>query len=212
MDFTLARKNMVRHQLRPWGVYDLPLLNYMSELPREHFVQSGYQNVAYADTFLPMGFGETALPPKLAARMVQALQLKSTDKVLEVGTGTGYITAILGHLAKSVIGVERSPDLAKSARQLLSHLDIRNVTIETGDGLFGWTSASPYDAILLTGSIPCLPKIFREQLSVNGRLVAVLGDGQVMSVMLLSRVAKEYWSEQQLFETRIPPLFCRRGE
>jgi len=202
----LARQNAVARQIRPWGVSEPHLLSYLMSLSREQFVLPEYQLVAYADTFLPIGYGEQALPPKLVARLLQALQLKTTDKVLEIGAGTGYISALLGHLTKSVVSVERIPELAAQASLLLPRLDIHNVTVETGNGFQGWPSAGPFDVILLSGSVPYLSKALREQLSVNGRLFAVIGQGSIQTAVLLTRVAKAYWTEQNLFETWVPPL------
>lgn len=208
VDFNLARTNMVKQQVRAWDVSDPRILEPLSTLPREHFIPEAYRGVAYADTLVPIGYGEWMLPAKVVGRLLQALHLDESDAVLEIGTGTGYVTALLAHLVKSVVSVEIIPQLAHSASQILPHLDIQNVAIEVGDGLQGPVAAGaePFDAIVLTGSVPCLPKHLRERLAINGRLFAVIGEPPVMSAVLLTRLTKEYWTEQSVFETVIPPL------
>ncbi len=206
-DFQQARLNMVLQQVEPFGVSDTRILDSLSRLPREHFVADSVCGVAYADSCLPIGCGEMNLPPKVIGMALQALQLKSKHTVLEIGTGTGYITALLASLVQHVLSVEIRPELAQNASRILPHFDFGNITIQVGNGLLNapFTDTS-VDAILLTGSVPCLPTVLRDQLSIHGRLFAVIGEPPVMSAVLLTRVASEYWTEQVLFETHIPPL------
>jgi protein-L-isoaspartate(D-aspartate) O-methyltransferase len=155
---------------------------------------------------LPLGHGEVMLSPKLEARMLQELALAKSDKVLEVGTGSGYVTALLAHLAGQVVSVERIEEFSHAAARRLAGHDIRNVTLEIGDAADGWSRHAPYDAILLTGSVPLLPEAFRNQLAPGGRLLAVIGEEPVMTATLITRVSDDAFSSTGLFETSIPPL------
>jgi protein-L-isoaspartate(D-aspartate) O-methyltransferase len=205
-DLYQAKLNMVRQQVQPWGVSDVRILECLSTLPREHFVAETMQGVAYADSCISIGYGEMCLPPKVIARALQALQLDATHKVLEIGTGTGYITGLLASLVQQVVSIEILPQLAQSAGRILPHFDLGNFSIQIGNGLLEAPPGGPFDAIFLTGSVPCLPAELRKQLSIHGRLFAVIGEPPMMSAVLLTRVADEYWTEQVLFETQIPAL------
>jgi protein-L-isoaspartate(D-aspartate) O-methyltransferase len=206
-DFQQARLNMVLQQVEPFGVSDTRILDSLSRLPREHFVADSVCGVAYADSCLPIGCGEMSLPPKVIGMALQALQLESNHTVLEIGTGTGYITALLASLVQQVVSIEILPELAQSASRILPHFDFGNITIHVGNGLLGAPSTEgPFDVIMLSGSVPYLPTVLRDQLSIHGRLFAVIGEPPVMSAVLLTRVASEYWTEQVLFETGIPSL------
>lgn len=197
---------MVLQQVQPFGVSDTRILDSLSRLPREHFVIDALRGVAYADSCIPIGYGEISLSPKVIARALQALQLEPNHTVLEIGTGTGYVTGLLSSLVQQVVSIEIVPELAQSASRILPHFDLGNFTIYVGDGLLGAPLDGPFDAIMLTGSVPCLPTVLRDQLSIHGRLFAVIGEPPVMSAVLLTRVANEYWTEQVLFETSAPPL------
>jgi protein-L-isoaspartate(D-aspartate) O-methyltransferase len=181
-------------------------------LPREQFVLPAYRHLAFSDSFMPIGEGQVSLPPKIIGRMLQALKLDPQETVLEVGTGTGYITALLACLVKQVVSVEIIPTLSVKATQLLYSLNLSHrlhshpIQLAVGNAAQGWQAQAPYDAILFTGSLPFLPADVREQLSVKGRIFAILGREPVMSATLLTRLGKERWSEQVLFETVLPPL------
>ncbi|MEY3182451.1 MAG: hypothetical protein RLZ35_436 [Pseudomonadota bacterium] len=203
--FYQARLNMVKQQVQPWGVSDQRVLDSLIRLPREHFVTEALRGIAYADGCAPIGYGEMSLPPKVIARALQSLQLDANSKVLEIGTGTGYITGLLANLAQTVVSVEILPELAQSANRILPHFDLGNVSIQVGNGLLG-TPEGPFDAIILTGSVPYLPTALREQLALHGRLFAIIGTEPIMSAVLLTKVATEYWTEQVLFETNVPAL------
>jgi protein-L-isoaspartate(D-aspartate) O-methyltransferase len=206
MDFNLARVNMVQQQVRTWDVLDPRILDLLSTIPREPFVLPAFKALAYSDAFLPIGFNQVILQAKIVGRLLQALNIKETESVLEIGTGTGYITALLCLLAKKVASIEIIAELSFEAKHHLKSLDLQNVTLEVGNGIEGCPVHGPYDVIVLTGSVPLLAKALREQLSIKGRLFAVTGQAPAMSAILITRVDKELWKEKVLFETDIPPL------
>lgn len=201
-----ARYNMVEQQIRPWEVLDQEVLDLLFQVRREEFVPEPYKALAFADMEIPLGHGEVMLPPKLEARMLQELGVKPGDKVLEVGTGSGYMTALLSHRARHVYSVEIHPELKAFGERNLQAHDIRNVTVELGDASRGWSAHAPYDAILLTGSVPVLPEAFQQSLAVGGRLLAVVGEEPIMEAMLITRVGEGAFRTDLLFETCIPPL------
>lgn len=205
-DLEQSRFNMIEQQIRPWEVLDPVVLALLHEVPREKFVPPQYLGLAFADLEIPLGHGQTMLSPKMEARIVQSLELKKTDKVLEVGTGSGYMTALIARLAQHVLSVESIPELSARARRHLDHQGIANVSLETGDAARGWSAGAPYDAIVLTGSVPVLPDALKEQLAVGGRLFAVIGEAPVMQATLIRRVADQAFRTDVLFETCVPEL------
>ncbi len=206
MNFQLARSNMVAQQVRPWHVLSEQVLSTLSQIPRENFVPLAFHNLAYSDTDIPLNDGQTMLAPKVVGRALQALNLTSEDNVLEVGTGTGYMTACLAHLANQIISVEIQPTLLAQAQLNLSALNLRNLTLSQGDAVFGWDDYAPYDAIVVTGSYPLgVPEKICEQLKVGGRLFAFTGLAPTMKAVLIERHAKEF-TTKSLFETVVPAL------
>ena len=201
-----ARHNMIEQQIRPWDVLDQRVLELIAALPREDFVPAGYLSLAYADINIPLEHGQTMMAPKVEARMVQALELKPRDTVLEIGTGSGYVTALLGKSCKHVYSVDIYADFVHRAAHKLTGHGITNVTLENGDAANGWGAHQPYDAIAVTGSLPILPEQLRSQLKVGGRLFVVTGDEPVMSAQLITRVSEDGWSQRTLFETVLPAL------
>jgi protein-L-isoaspartate(D-aspartate) O-methyltransferase len=206
MDIERARYNMIESQIRTWEVLDQRVLDTLSAVKREEFVPEQYRPLAFVDMEIPLGYGEVMLAPKLEARMLQELTLKDTDRVLEVGTGSGYMTALLASLAGHVYSVELRPDFSAAAAGKLAAHGMANVTLEVGDAAQGWSRHAPYDAILLTGSVPVLPPRFRTQLRPGGRLLAVVGDPPVMTARLTTCVTEGAWNETGLFETCIASL------
>jgi len=206
MDLEQARYNMVESQIRTWEVLDQRVLDTLSAVKREEYVPEKYRPLAFADMEIPLGHGEVMLAPKLEARMVQELTLSGTDRVLEVGTGSGYMTALLAALAGHVYSVELHPDLSQSAGAKLAEHGVCNVTLETGDAGRGWPRHAPYDAIVLSGSVPLLPKAFEAQLKPHGRLLAVVGTPPVMTARLVTGMGEGVYGEVGLFETCIAPL------
>jgi len=206
MNLEQARATMVDSQIRTWEVLDQRVLDTVLRVQREAFAPSQYASLAFVDMEIPIGHGEVMLAPKLEARMLQELTLKDTDRVLEVGTGTGYMTALLAALSGHVHTIELYEDFAQSAAKKLAAQGVQNITVEAGDAHDGWNRHAPYDAILLTGSVPVLPPGFRTQLRVGGRLLAVVGEPPIMTAILYTCVAEGALNEVGLFETCIPPL------
>ena len=206
LDFERARLNMVEQQIRTWEVLDHTVLDLLSKVKREDFVPAPYRALAFVDMEIPLGHGEKMLQPKLEARMVQELMLRKTDRVLEVGTGSGYMTALLASLAAHVCSVDIVPEFTQTASTKLAAQGIVNVTLETGDAARGWKAHAPYDVIVLTGSTPLLPRAFQEQLNPGGRLLAIVGEPPVMEAQLLTRIAGDACNRVTLFETCIASL------
>lgn len=213
MDFDQARLNMIESQIRTWDVLDQAVLDAVATVKREDFVPERYRELAFADMQIPLGPasgdpGEVMLSPKLEARMLQELMLSPGDKVLEIGTGSGYVTALLSTLASQVVSIEIVPQFTERAQGRLQSAGVSsgNVALEVGDGAQGWEQAAPYDAILLTASVPLLPESFKSQLKRGGRLLAVIGDEPAMTATLITRVGETDYSKRGLFETCIPPL------
>lgn len=210
MDLEQTRYNMVEQQIRPWDVLDQKVLNLLFELRREEFVPAVYRSLAFVDMEIPLGHGEVMLAPKMEARILQELQIKKTDRILEVGSGSGYLTALLAKQGEHVYSVEIMPELKAMAEKNLRTHDITNVTLEQGDAAHGWPDHGPYDVIVLTGSTPVLPEAFQNSLKTGGRLFAVVGDAPVMEAVLVTCVAQEkeagVYNTVTLFETCIPLL------
>jgi protein-L-isoaspartate(D-aspartate) O-methyltransferase len=206
MDLEQARYSMVESQIRTWEVLDQRVLDTLSAVKREDYVPDKYRPLAFVDMEIPLGHGEVMLAPKLEARMLQELTLKGGDRVLEVGTGSGYMTALLAALAGHVYSAEWHADFSESARAKLADQRVSNVTLEIGDAGRGWPRHAPYDAIVLTGSVPLLPKALEAQLKPGGRLLAVVGDPPVMTARLVTSISAGVYSEVGLFEACIGPL------
>ena len=206
MNLEQARLNMVESQIRTWEVLDQNVLDLILSVKREEFVPEPYRDLAFADLEIPLGQGEVMLTPKMQARMVQALEVRKTDKILEVGTGSGYVTALLAELGGQVVSVERIEEFAHGAQRRLAGHGLGNVQVHTGNAAEGWPAQAPYDVILLTGSVPLLSSAFKQQLSVGGRLLAVIGEAPIMTAHLITRVSAQAFNSVGLFETSIPPL------
>jgi protein-L-isoaspartate(D-aspartate) O-methyltransferase len=206
MDFEQARFNMVEQQIRPWEVLDPTILDLLAKVKREDFVPERYRALAFADLEIPLGHGESMLSPKLEARMVQELAVRPEDRVLEIGTGSGYMTALLASLTNHVYSLEIVPEFSAQAAQRLARHGIDNVTLEVGDGATGWSTHAPYDVIVLTGSVPVLPPAIEQQLARGGRLLAVVGDAPVMAARRVVKVDDQGTTRVDLFETCIKAL------
>ena len=206
MNFEQARFNMIEQQIRTWEVLDQRVLDLLSEVPREDFVLPQYRNLALVDTSLPIGHDEYMMSPKLEARIVQTVDVKPTDTVLEIGTGSGYMTALLARLAKQVYSIEIIPEFIKTAQVRLADHGISNVSLEEGDAAKGWSLDAPYDVIVITGSLPILPDSFKQSLNIGGRLFAIVGDSPSMEGLLITRVGEHEWTEESVFDTELPDL------
>lgn len=206
MNFETARHNMIEQQIRPWNVIDQVSLDVMEMIPRENFVTDEYKNVAFSDIELPIGFGQQMLAPKIEGKILQAVQVKKKDKVLEIGTGSGYLTALLASLANEVCSIELHEELSQLAQQRLAAENISNVSYIVADAANGYTQNAPYDVIVLTGSVPSIADEFKNSLAAGGRLFAVVGTGEVMEATLITRASDNTFAEETLFETVIPPL------
>ncbi len=206
MNLENARFNMIEQQIRPWEVLDQRVLDLLNELPREDFVPQRYRKLAYADTTIPLENGQVMMPPRVEARILQGLNIQADETVLEVGTGSGYVTALLASLAEYVYSVDINAEMTRTAGDKLADHGIVNVTLETGDAARGWDAHAPYDVIVITGSLPLLPDNFKQALKVGGRLLAIVGDSPVMEVVLISREGENEWAQETLFETDLPAL------
>ena len=206
MNIEQARFNMIEQQIRPWDVLDPQVLDLLFVVKREDFVPPAYRNLAFADMEIPLGGGQQMLAPKIEAKMLQELGLKKTDKVLEIGTGSGYMAALLAARSEHVVTVETRPELIEMAKQNFERAGITNVTIERGDGTKGWAQRGPYDAIVVSGSLPAVPDVLLKQLRVGGKLAVVVGEAPVMEAQLITCTADGIYNTVNLFETVIPPL------
>ena len=212
MNLEQARHNMVEQQIRPWEVLDQGVLDLLYVVPREEFVPPAHRALAFSDLEIPLGDGERMWAPKYEARALQALGAHKSDRVLEVGTGSGYLTALLAHRAAHVLSVEIRPALAAFGRANLARHGIENVSLEIGDAAHGWATGAPYDVIVLTGSTPVLPHALLAQLAPGGRLFAVVGETPVMTAKLVTRTGADRYTEAGLFETDLAPLVnCERA-
>jgi len=206
MNIEQARENMIKQQLRTWEVLDDRLLELLQQVPREDFVPPVWRNLAFADMNIPMDEGQVMMTPKVEARMLQALAIRPDENVLEVGTGSGYITALLAKQAKQVYSVEISPRLLAQAGEKMRAHNVKNAELEEGDAAQGWSARPMYEVIAITGSLPILPRAFLESMAIGGRLFAIIGDAPVMEATLVTRIDKHDWSRELLFETDLPPL------
>ena len=201
-----ARFNMIEQQIRPAEVLNAKVLDVISSVPREFFVPKEYKQLAFADTNIPLGHGQTMMSPIMEARLLQSLDIKPTDKILEIGTGSGYLTALLAKLGHHVISLEINAELKSSAEQKLAAQNIDNITLLNEDGSHGWPDDAPYDVIAVTGSMPLHSDTLENQLTLNGRLFVVEGSSPTMTVMLITRIADLEFRRESLFETVLPPL------
>lgn len=206
MDLEKTRFNMIEQQIRPWDVLDDQILSLLQRVKREEYVPEAYRAMALMDLEIPLGHGESMLSPKVEARLVQELHLQATDKVLEVGTGSGYMTALLASLAGHVHSVEIIPELHQAAAQKLAAHDFKNITLEVGDAARGWQKHAPYDVIVVTGSLPVLPDELMTQLRPGGRLLAFVGVAPAMAARLTRLIEPGVSDSHDIFETDVRAL------
>jgi protein-L-isoaspartate(D-aspartate) O-methyltransferase len=206
MNIEQARFNMIEQQIRSWEVLDPEVIERLSVVKRERFVPARYSNLAFAETQIPLGHGAHMLAPVIEARMAQGLNLKQSDRVLEIGTGSGYFAALLAARAAQVHSIEIVPVLAEFARQNLAAADVTNVTVETGDGLKPAAQTGDYDVIVLSGAVTLVPPHLAARLKPGGRLLAIVGTAPSMEVQLIERSGESVFTVTQLFETVVPML------
>lgn len=201
-----ARYNMIEQQIRPWEVLNDAVLTLLTQMPREHFVPDEYRKLAFADTEIPLGHGQVMMTPRVEARFLQAVALQPTDRVLEVGTGSGYLTACLARSAGHVYSVDINSEFTTRAAEKLRSAGIENVTLETGDAAVAWNDHGPYDAIVITGALRLPPEAYKALLKTEGRLIALVGASPVRQALLITRTGENAWSTEALFESDLPEL------
>ena len=206
MNIEQARFNMIEQQIRPWDVLDPKVLTLLAKVKREDFVPAAYRDLAFADLEIPLGEGQAMLPPRVEARLLQELGIKKTDRVLEIGTGSGYMAALLAASAEHVTTLEIRPSLAAVARENLQRSGVDNVTVEVANGLSGWSQRAPFDAILVSGALPEVPAALLKQLRVGGRLAVIVGEAPVMEAQLITCTAEGVFNTINVFETVMPSL------
>jgi protein-L-isoaspartate(D-aspartate) O-methyltransferase len=206
MDIEQARYNMVEQQIRPWDVLNQHVLDLLFKLRREDFVPEAHRALAFVDMEIPLGHGQTMWTPKLEARVLQELALAPGDRVLEIGTGSGYLTALLASQAAEVVSVDIVPEFTATATQKLHAHGFANIRLHTGDAARDWADDAGFDAIVLTGSTPLLSEAFRRRLKVGGRLFAITGTAPVMQAQLVTCTAPGAFRSVTLFETCVAPL------
>ena len=215
MNFDQARFNMVEQQIRPWDVLDNKVLELLESIHREDFVPVRYRKLAFADISVPLACDQAMMRPKIEARMLQALDLREDETVLEIGTGSGFIAACLSRLAKRVVSVECFEDLHQEAALKLQDQGINNVELFVGDVMSGWQHEQAHDVVVVTGSVPQVPEQFKGWVNPGGRMFVVTGDSPAMDACLLTRLDVSEWAEESLLETDLqrlvnaerPPVF-----
>jgi protein-L-isoaspartate(D-aspartate) O-methyltransferase len=206
MNLEQARYNMIEQQIRPWDVLDDQVLGILSATPREEFVPEQYRNLAFSDICIPLANDQCMMPPRLEGRLLQSLSIQPTDRILEIGTGSGYLTACLARLGHSVHSVDLFSDFTEAAHAKLHKHIISNFSLETRDAAGGLQTDERYDAIAVTGSLPTLHRNFHTLLNPGGRLFVIVGRPPIMQALLITRVGENEWNHESLFETSIPAL------
>lgn len=206
LDLDSARSNMLVNQIRAWEVLNPEILDTIAAVPRERFVPDRFRHLAFADELLPIGHGQVMFAPKYEGRFLQALDIQAADRVLEIGTGTGYMAALLGRRARQVVSVELYEDFVAGATQRLRGQGYQNVRVVLGDGCDGWPQEGPYDVMLVTGSLPTLPESLLSQLKPGGRLGVIVGQSPVMQAQVITKTASGSPATSNLFEADLPPL------
>jgi len=206
LNIELARRNMVEQQVRPWDVLDSRVLEALSAIRREDFVPPACRNLAFADLELPLGHGEVMMKPVVEGRVLQAVSPTKTERVLEIGTGSGFLTACLARLAAEVVSVEQHGEFADAARVRIAGAGARSVSVNVADAVGGYVPGQQFDVMLVTGAVAALPPHWRDWVKPGGRLFAIIGASPVQQAVLFTRASDAQWSEQVLFETDLPYL------
>jgi protein-L-isoaspartate(D-aspartate) O-methyltransferase len=206
MNFEQARFNMVEQQVRPWEVLDPRVLELLEKTHREDFVPVRYRKMAFADFAIPLDHDQNMMKPVVEGRLLQSLELKDDETVLEIGTGSGFITACLAQMAKRVVSVDIHEQFTREAESKLKEKGIQNVELETGDAMIGWQPEQAHDVLVVTGSVEDVPDHFRGWVNPGGRMFVVCGDSPAMEAKLLTKLNATEWREESLFETDLPRL------
>ena len=206
MNIEQARFNMIEQQIRPWDVLDPDVLELLHVVKRENFVPVAHKALAFVDAEIPLPGGESMLMPKIEARLLQDVYLKKHESVLEIGTGSGYMAALLAHKGQQVTTVEISPALKALAEKNLADNGVTNVKVELGNGAQGWPNGAPYDVIVVSGSLPVLPEGLLQQLKIGGRMAVIIGQAPAMKAQLITRTGEAGYDTRTLFETSVKPL------
>ena len=206
MNIEQARFNMIEQQIRPWDVLNQTVLDLLGKIKREEFVPPNYRTLAFVDMEIPLGHDAAMMSPKLEARILQELAITKSDNILEVGTGSGYLTALLAALGNYVYSVDIVADFKTLASARLHSHGIANVSLELGDAAQGWSQHGKYDVIVITGSMPILPERFVNDLNPGGRLFAITGDAPAMTAKLITCITAGVYRSITLFETNVPLL------
>ncbi|MBX3624713.1 MAG: protein-L-isoaspartate O-methyltransferase [Rhizobacter sp.] len=201
MNTEQARFNMIEQQIRPWDVLDASVLSLLAVVKREDFVPAAYRSMAFFDTEVPLPNGQCMLAPKIEARLLQELEVRKHERVLEIGAGSGHMAALLAHKARQVVTLEVDPTLAKLASENLKRASVTNVSVMEGDGSKRLPTAGPFDVILLSGSVASIPQGLLNELKVGGRLAAIVGQEPVMNAVLVTRVGENEFKSVNLFDT-----------
>ena len=210
-DFSVARGGMVDVQIAGRGIRDRRVLHAMRSLPREDFVDPGFEEFAYEDGPLPIGAGQTISQPYIIARTLEAAEVRPNDKVLEVGAGSGYVAALLGKLAERVHAIERQEALIAPARARFQKLGLDNIELRNGDGTRGWPEAAPFDAIVVSAGGPRAPEALKRQLALGGRLIIPVGESDQQELLKITRVGDADYEEKELGAVRFVPLIGDQG-
>ena len=206
MNFDQARFNMVEQQVRPWEVLDPRVLELLETTHREDFVPVRYRKMAFTDMAIPLDHGQNMMKPVVEGRLLQALELKPDETVLEIGTGSGFITICLAQLAQSVVSVDIQEQFTKEAAARLKEKGIQNVEFETGDVMTGWQPEQAHDVVVVTGSVQDIPDHFRGWVNPGGRMFVICGESPAMEAKLLTKLNATEWREESLFETDLARL------
>jgi protein-L-isoaspartate(D-aspartate) O-methyltransferase len=201
MNVEQARFNMIEQQIRPWDVLDASVLQLLATLKREEFVPAAYRALAFVDAEVPLPEGQCMLAPKVEARLLQEAQVQRHERVLEVGTGSGFMAALLAHRAQSVVSLEIRPALVQLAQDNLRRAAVTNVSVRQADGAQGLAAEAPFDVIVLSGSVALLPQVLLDQLRIGGRLIAIVGSEPVMQAVRVTRVSDASFQTVELFDT-----------
>ncbi len=211
MDYSVARRRMVEQQIVARGIDDSRVIQALLDVPRHLFVEPGLQSHAYSDGSLPIGEKQTISQPYIVAVMTAALGLTGSERVLEVGTGSGYQTAVLAKLVKRVYSIERIPSLAAKARRILDQLRLYNINIKIADGTIGWQDQAPFDAILVAAGSPEIPQKYLDQLEINGKLIMPVGNRETQELVLVIKREDGRFVQQTLMGCRFVPLIGENG-